>query len=255
MTENIMSYLLNLLMMVPLGLLLPLIWSEFRSWKKVALIGFFLSLAIELSQLLNVRATTTEDVITNTLGAVVGYLIFKVLGGKILGKRIKTLEKTEEKSCPSILRNEAVWYLVLSFMGMFLFYNPMAKLGGPSYEMGESVIVITNSDGEIMDEKRKVEGEDFWNGFVREISDDVIAVEKLEVFESEKGIIRITTDEVILVSVGGAIFEIWQASDGEVTEPIILSATVGDLRIRDNLEIYGRYEGGGFVAEKVVIFR
>jgi len=248
--DNVVSHLLNVLMTVPLGFLLPLIWSGFRSFKKVVLTGFFFSLAIELSQLLSVRVTTTEDLITNTLWVVVGYLIFEFFY-RIFTK--KKLEKVKRELSSPVIKYEAVFYLVFSFMGMFLFYNSMAGLGGDKYEFSENTIIIKNADGEIIDEKHKRETEDSLNGFLREISSDILVIEELEVFEGEKGIIRITTDKQTMVSIGEATFEIWQTSEWETME--LLPAMVDDLHVRDNLEIYGKYKGDVFVAEKIVIWR
>jgi glycopeptide antibiotics resistance protein len=118
--DSLAPYLLNILMTMPLGFLLPLIWKKFRSVKNVALAGFSLSLAVELSQLLNRRTTTTDDLIANTLGAVVGYFIF-VLLFKIFRKDSEF--KTKSKHRSPFLRYEAIIYLICSFMGVFLFYN------------------------------------------------------------------------------------------------------------------------------------
>lgn len=86
-SQVIMPYVLNIIMTIPLGFLLPLIWKQFRTLKKVALSGFLLSLCIELSQLFTQsRNTTTDDLIMNTLGAIIGYFIFKALFHIILRK-------------------------------------------------------------------------------------------------------------------------------------------------------------------------
>ncbi|MDR0281858.1 MAG: VanZ family protein [Candidatus Peribacteria bacterium] len=129
--EDWSSYLLNVVMTIPLGILLPLIWSEFRSLKKITLTGFLFSLAIELSQLLNRRATATEDLIMNTLGIVVGYLIFRIFY-KIFSKKEKLKSEShnsvrdKRKVSSPIVKHEAIWYLVLSFLGMFLFYGSIS---------------------------------------------------------------------------------------------------------------------------------
>jgi len=112
---------LNVIMTMPLGFLLPLIWKELRSAKKIILIGFCFSLAIELSQLLNRRATTTDDLIMNTLGVMIGYFIFMFLYD--LFYKNDTIKEKNHFSVP-IVRNEAVIYLILSFAGMFFLYNP-----------------------------------------------------------------------------------------------------------------------------------
>lgn len=67
---------LNVLMFVPLGLLVPALWPRASRLLPVASFGFALSLAIELSQLLNNRATDVDDLVANTLGAVAGFMIY-----------------------------------------------------------------------------------------------------------------------------------------------------------------------------------
>ena len=56
-TSGVRAYLinsgLNILLFVPLGFILPLLWKEFRSRRAMCLTGFLLSLGIELAQLLN----------------------------------------------------------------------------------------------------------------------------------------------------------------------------------------------------------
>ncbi|ACA54517.1 VanZ family protein [Clostridium botulinum] len=119
-SEVIMPYVFNIIMTIPLGFLLPLIWKQFRTIKKVALSGFLLSLCIELSQLFTQsRTTTTDDLIMNTLGAIIGYFIFKAFFHIILKKNSN--EKDEITSSSVFIKHEAIFYLVLSFLGMFLF--------------------------------------------------------------------------------------------------------------------------------------
>lgn len=118
--DSMMPYVLNVIMTIPLGFLLPLIWKQLRTMKKIALIGFLLSLSIELSQLLTqTRNTTVDDLITNTLGAIIGYFIFQAFFHIILKKNSN--EKDEITSSSFVIKYEAIFYLVLSFFGIFLF--------------------------------------------------------------------------------------------------------------------------------------
>lgn len=66
---------LNALMFVPLGFLLPILWSRCRRWYSTLLAGFLTSLTIEVSQLFSFRATDVDDLIMNTLGAFLGYCL------------------------------------------------------------------------------------------------------------------------------------------------------------------------------------
>ena len=74
--RSTMLNLLNVLMFVPLGFLTPFIWPYFRSLRRMALTGLGFSLSIELVQLFSWRSTDIDDLITNTLGAVLGYWLF-----------------------------------------------------------------------------------------------------------------------------------------------------------------------------------
>lgn len=74
------SSMLNVVLFLPLGFFLPLLWQEYRSLGNVLLAGFTLSLFIECLQIFTVRATDINDLITNTLGALLGYLLFRIFG-------------------------------------------------------------------------------------------------------------------------------------------------------------------------------
>lgn len=82
--HNIKQFVLNVLLFFPLGLLLPLIWSRFKNFGVTALYGFLLSLFIECSQLFTLRSSDIDDLIANTLGAVLGYFIAKIFVLKTL---------------------------------------------------------------------------------------------------------------------------------------------------------------------------
>jgi glycopeptide antibiotics resistance protein len=80
-SEQIKTSLLNILLMIPFGLGLPFI-TNFRM-KKVVCIGALFSLAIELLQLITglvakmtFRIADINDVIFNTVGVAVGYVLF-----------------------------------------------------------------------------------------------------------------------------------------------------------------------------------
>lgn len=74
---DVVGYLLNVVLFVPLGVLLPLIWKEKSNIKSVLLCGAGFSALIEISQLVNIRCPDVDDLIMNTLGAAAGYAIFK----------------------------------------------------------------------------------------------------------------------------------------------------------------------------------
>ncbi|MED1407146.1 VanZ family protein, partial [Bacillus mycoides] len=84
---------------------------------------------IELNQLLNNRITDIDDLFTNTLGAIIGYVLYKVLY-----KMFKMICKREEKRLDTnsslVIKYEAVFCLVFSFVGAMFIYYP-ALFGRP----------------------------------------------------------------------------------------------------------------------------
>ncbi|MCU5759072.1 VanZ family protein [Bacillus cereus] len=125
-SEGMTTYVLNILLFMPLGFLLPTIWPQFKKMKNTAYAGFFFSLAIELNQLLNNRITDIDDLFTNTLGAIIGYLLYSVLF-KMICKRD---EKKFDTNSSLVIKYEAVFCLVCSFVGAMLIYYP-ALFGRP----------------------------------------------------------------------------------------------------------------------------
>lgn len=72
------GYAQNILLFIPLGFLLPLLGSSRRPFLHTLSGGLCFSLLIELSQLLNNRSTDVDDLIMNSLGAVLGYAVYKI---------------------------------------------------------------------------------------------------------------------------------------------------------------------------------
>ena len=70
--------LLNILLLIPLGCFLTMLWKPFRNGFFTILFGFCLSLAVELLQLLTYRATDVNDLMTNTLGAFLGWILGRI---------------------------------------------------------------------------------------------------------------------------------------------------------------------------------
>ena len=77
--SNITGMVLNAVMFAPLGFLLPLFFERYRHWGRTLAAGFLTSLAVELIQLLTFRATDADDLIMNTLGTLVGFLLAKLI--------------------------------------------------------------------------------------------------------------------------------------------------------------------------------
>ena len=73
----------NALAFMPLGILLPLVWNRAKNIKVCVLMGFLMSLFIETMQLiLCCGVVQTEDLIMNTLGTYIGYMLYRVIKKK-----------------------------------------------------------------------------------------------------------------------------------------------------------------------------
>ena len=80
--NDLKNSILNVILFIPLGIALPLFWVNYHSIRQVILFGFGMSLSIELLQIFTYRATDVNDLLTNTLGTVLGYFMTKSLMDK-----------------------------------------------------------------------------------------------------------------------------------------------------------------------------
>ncbi len=68
---------LNVLLFLPMGFFLPMLYKIYNSIAKVAFAGFLISLSIEIVQLFGFGATDINDLITNTVGTCLGYYAYR----------------------------------------------------------------------------------------------------------------------------------------------------------------------------------
>ncbi|MDD9149985.1 VanZ family protein [Sporolactobacillus sp. CQH2019] len=127
-TEGVRPYIENILLFVPLGFMLPCIWKKYGVLRKTVLVGIAFSLIIELSQLFNGRITDIDDLLMNTLGAFIGWVIFRLLKGHLSKLQDKvSVQSTGTERISSLLREEACFYMAGAFAGMFFVYYPFLR--------------------------------------------------------------------------------------------------------------------------------
>lgn len=69
----------NFIMLLPLGIYLPLLYTNLKNFFTVTFVAFLVSVSIELMQLItNVRITDVDDVILNTSGASAGFILYYI---------------------------------------------------------------------------------------------------------------------------------------------------------------------------------
>ena len=107
LVDDLPNALLNVLLFLPLGLLLPLIWERFREARYTLLYELSLSACIELTQLFTYRTTDVDDLLTNLTGTCLGWLIAKGL------LRLRPLKVQGDKPI------EALWLCGLAALVMF----------------------------------------------------------------------------------------------------------------------------------------
>lgn len=105
---------LNVALFVPLGLLVPLLGTKRPRLWKIALMGLAVSLVIEVSQLANLRATDVDDIIMNTLGAIIGCAVYCCLPAR--------WRSTARRQAVS---GVVIGCLIAAFAGRFLLFNEM----------------------------------------------------------------------------------------------------------------------------------
>ena len=115
MFSDMETTVLNVLLFFPLGLLLPVIWKDFRKACRTILFGICMTSAIELLQIFTFRATDINDLMTNTLGTVLGYCCWKLLKLKFFKDHVSDNNKEFTAVC-------------ISAFGVMYFFYPFANL-------------------------------------------------------------------------------------------------------------------------------
>ncbi|MBM6855778.1 VanZ family protein [Mediterraneibacter glycyrrhizinilyticus] len=113
------GYGLNVVLFLPFGFLLPLLWRETDTFWRTAGGAAMLSVLVELSQLVNNRSTDVDDLIMNTLGGVLGYSVFKVLY-RMTGGRLRV--RGNAQIGPFL-------FAAVVFLGRFFFFDEMGIAG------------------------------------------------------------------------------------------------------------------------------
>ena len=69
----------NIVMFIPWGFGLPLLWKEYRSFFKLTFLSLFLPVCIEFFQLFVGRTVDIDDIILNFAGGMLGGLLYLML--------------------------------------------------------------------------------------------------------------------------------------------------------------------------------
>ena len=104
--------ILNVILFVPLGFFLPLLYKKYHNIKMVALTGLLLSLAVEFFQMFGWGSSDINDLMTNTGGACLGYILYCLLS--------KIIPTNLEKHLQSKKVNAVVEVIFFSICAFFI---------------------------------------------------------------------------------------------------------------------------------------
>ena len=112
------STILNIIFFMPFEFLLPTLWNKFRKFIPTVFAGFIFSLIIEVGQLFTIRATDVDDLIMNTLGTILGFILFKILS--IIFKKLSNKTMVEEyNKKDSIIKYGPYLYIGIAVISVF----------------------------------------------------------------------------------------------------------------------------------------
>ena len=118
---NLFQLTANIILFIPLGILLPSLFERFEKFHNTLLMGFILSLIIEIFQLLNVRATDINDLLMNTLGTVIGFIIYSLLLKKFTSK----LKLKNRNNGETLIKYNSEFFISIMFY-LYFFITPCA---------------------------------------------------------------------------------------------------------------------------------
>ena len=79
MISGPVNTVLNVILFIPLGFFLSLLYEKYNKINRIAFTGFLFSISIEIVQMFGMGSTDINDLITNTVGTCLGYCIYKLL--------------------------------------------------------------------------------------------------------------------------------------------------------------------------------
>lgn len=80
-------FIYNIIAFIPYGTMLPLLFPKINSVKKIILAGFLTSLCYEIIQIFTtLGAFDIDDIILNTIGTFIGFVVFYFVIHKVLLK-------------------------------------------------------------------------------------------------------------------------------------------------------------------------
>ena len=120
------NIILNFCMFLPFGFLLPLGWEKMQQGWRIFLAGFGFSLMIECLQLVTRRGMfEPDDLLGNTIGALIGYGCFLLMDDFVRGIRKKAQKKPRHGLKKVLVAQLPLLAAALAFLIIFIKYQSM----------------------------------------------------------------------------------------------------------------------------------
>ena len=142
----------NILLFIPLGFCIPLFFSNKNKLIKIILYGFTASLTIEVLQIFTPFNTTDiDDIIFNTLGAIIGFAIFNIIYKIFRNTKIEELIKNLSSSFDGnliliVAKPIGAIILIFALISFGLLYNDTISTTLSNEELVTEVFTNNNSD-------------------------------------------------------------------------------------------------------------
>lgn len=83
----------NVVGFMPFGFILPIVSRRGRKWYNAFLLGFFLSLCIETTQLVfKVGSFDVDDLLLNTIGGILGFICYRIVQKIRIRRKLRARE-------------------------------------------------------------------------------------------------------------------------------------------------------------------
>lgn len=126
---DVVAYVLNILLFIPFGIFVPFLWDKQKQLWRTLSASLTFSLLIELSQLWNNRSTDIDDLLMNTLGGCIGFVLYQAIR-TLLALMARSQNQTRSTAGLSSA-NPSFWmsggelclYILVLFAGRFFCFN------------------------------------------------------------------------------------------------------------------------------------
>ena len=238
------NIIVNIFMFSPLGYFLPLMFKKFKNLKNTILLSLTISLTFEICQyFLYLGSTDIDDVILNTMGALIGFLFYK-----FLCKVIKNRDKLKYfiTIILSIIGFVVAGYFAIDYFGIMFGINKNINNSNYKINLDNSEVGINEDNAYTL------------NGYIEEICDTKIVINRIFTKDLADGTGLAISDDnnktlININLLNNTKYEIKDIYDINGSKVSIRNGSVDFLKLEQSIEIKGYKEKNKFYANKITI--